>query len=100
MFVHHVFFWLKEPASKEACLEFEKALAELVTIETIHSYNFGKPADTQRPVIENTYQYSLLVIFQNKADHDVYQEHPKHDIFRTINDRLSRRVLVYDSEDF
>lgn len=100
IFVHHVYFWLKEPQDANLVKKFEAALQELVSIETIHMFHLGKPADTRRDVIDSTYQYSLLVIFTDKKSHDIYQEHPKHDVFRKVASELASKVVVYDSVDF
>ena len=90
LFIHHVFFWLKDPESPSTRKKFEAALDELVSIESIHMKHIGVP--------DNTYHYSLLLGFRNKKDHDIYQEHPVHDQFREKSD-LWTRVLVYDSVD-
>jgi hypothetical protein len=97
-FIHHVFFWLKDPSEKAVRAKFEKALMELVTVETIVSHHLGVPAQTNRDVIDASYSYSLLITFKNKEDQDIYQTHPKH--LKFINDcqDLWSRVVVYDSE--
>lgn len=100
VFVHHVYFWLKEPGNAAHASRFEKALRDLVTIGSIKNYHLGKPADTRREVIDSSYQYSLLTIFINKAAHDEYQVHPVHDSFRIVADELCGRVIVYDSVNF
>jgi hypothetical protein len=97
MFLHHVFFWLKNPDDPEERKIFESALKELGSIESIHFLHIGKPADTNRPVIDNSYHYSFLVGFKDKTGHDVYQEHPIHDKFRNEYSSMWTRVLVYDS---
>ncbi len=97
IFVHHVFFWLKEPDNADHLKQFAGAIKELVTIDTIKSYHIGIPADTRREVIDSSYQFSLLTIFEDKAAHDVYQVHPVHDLFRNVADELCRKVAVYDS---
>lgn len=99
VFIHHVYFWLKEPENTESVKKFEAALKELVSIDSIHMYHLGKPAGTRREVIDSSYHYSLLVVFKDKKSHDIYQEHPKHDAFRAVNNQLSAKVLVYDSVD-
>ena len=99
-FVHHVFFWLKEPANDQQNELFQKALHELVTIDSIQHYHLGIPAETRREVIDSTYHYSLLTIFEDKAAHDNYQVHPVHDSFRKVAGDLCSRVVVYDSVDF
>jgi len=96
-FIHHVFFWLKEPVTTEAREKFEKALKELVTIETIIDYHLGIPAGTSREVIDASYTYSLLTTYKNKADQDIYQTHPKHLKFIEDCQDLWERVVVYDS---
>ncbi len=98
-FIHHVFFWLKEPVTDDISAKFEAALRELVTIETIVGYHLGKPAATNREVIDSSYTYSLLTTFKNKADQDIYQSHPKHLKFIEDCDDLWERVVVYDSEN-
>ncbi|HJZ39276.1 MAG TPA: Dabb family protein [Bacteroidales bacterium] len=100
VFVHHVFFWLKEPGNALQASRFEKALKELVTIGAIKSYQLGKPAETRREVIDSSYQYSLLTIFNDKAAQDEYQVHPVHDMFRKVADELCSKVIVYDSVNF
>jgi hypothetical protein len=97
LFVHHVFFWLKDPSDQAQVKRFESALKELVTIEAILQHHLGIPADTRREVIDSSYQYSLLMLFKDKAAQDEYQVHPVHDAFRTVAGELCGKVLVYDS---
>jgi len=99
-FIHHVFFWMKEPENKLHIERFQKGLRDLVTIEAIKSHHLGIPAETRREVIDSSYQYSLLTIFQDKKAHDLYQVHPVHDSFRIIVNELCSKVLVYDSVIF
>lgn len=100
LFIHHVFFWLKEPVTAEARSKFEQALNDLVKVETIVNSHLGVPAGTDRDVIDSTYTYSLLVLFKNKADQDVYQTHPIHLKFIEENSMLWERVVVYDTVEF
>lgn len=97
LFIHHVYFWLKKPVTGEVKAKFEKALKELVTIETIVDYHLGVPAGTSRDVIDASYNYSLLVTFKNKEDQDIYQPHPKHQKFIADCQALWEKVVVYDS---
>jgi len=97
LFLHHVFFWLKNPDSYEDRKKFETGLKDLITIETIKVKHIGIPAETAREVIDNTYHYSLFIGFKDKAGHDVYQKHKKHLDFIEKYEHLLERVLVYDS---
>ena len=100
LFIHHVYFWLKQPVTQEMRTKFEGELKKLVTVETIVDYHLGVPAPTGRDVIDNTYSYSLLTIFRNKADQDIYQTHPTHLKFIEECQDLWERVVVYDSIGF
>lgn len=98
MFVHHVFFWLHENLSEEDVDKFEKGVKTLLTIDCMKAGDVGKPASTNRPVIDNSYSYSLLTIFDDLQAHDKYQEHPTHLKFIEDCKHLWSRVLIYDSE--
>ena len=98
MFVHHVFFWLKEDLSKEDVLRFEATVKSLLQIEHIKLGDVGTPAATDRAVIERSYSYSLLLVFENEAGHDAYQSHPVHTKFVEECSSLWSKVLIYDSE--
>ena len=97
LFVHHVFFWFKEPVTPEGRTKFENALKELITVETIVDSHLGIPASTNREVIDSSYTYSLLLTFRNKEEQDIYQTHSKHLKFIAECQDLWERVLVYDS---
>lgn len=98
MFVHHVFFWLKPDLSASEIEKFEKGVRSLLSIEHVNRGDVGKPSTTNRPVIERSYSYSLLLIFKDKAGHDQYQPHPVHEKFVADCAPLWDRVLIYDAE--
>ena len=96
--VHHVFFWLKEPENEHTRLQFEKGLEKLLTVETIALSHVGIPASTEkRDVVDNSFTYSYMVMFNDKESHDIYQNHPTHLKFIEENSHLWERVVVYDS---
>ena len=96
-FVHHVYFWFKKPNVKKDRERFEEALKKLVTIDRIVEMHLGVPASTRRDVVDRSYTYSLLTVFRNKEDHDVYQSHPVHLGFIDECGDLWEKVVVYDS---
>lgn len=99
LFVHHVYFWLKEPQSKEAAEKLVEGLEGLSKVKTINMFHIGKPADTHREVIDRSYAISWLVLFRNKADQDAYQVDPIHLKFVEQYSHLWSKVVVYDSVD-
>ena len=96
-FIHHVYFWLKHPESKEDLQKLVEGLEALATVEEIKMYHIGVPAPTDREVIDNTYSISWLNIFETSEDHDAYQIHPKHLKFISDCSSIWGKVKVYDS---
>lgn len=99
-FLHMVFFWLinDTPEIKE---QFLKELKSYISqVEEIKKVHIGPPADTDRDVIDNTYSFSLVLTFDSKKEHDIYQDHAAHKLFIENASSLWKKVLVYDSVKF
>jgi len=99
MFIHHVYFWLKNPGSAEDLKKLKEGLQKLTAVETIGMYQIGTPAATNRDVIERTYSVSWMLMFDNLEDEEVYQHHPLHLKFVEECSHLWSKVTVYDSVD-
>jgi hypothetical protein len=100
MLAHHVFFWLKNPASLEDRTKLIEGLKTLRSIESIREIHIGLPADTEkRPVVENSYSVSELMFFDDVAGQNIYQEHPIHKKFVENCSALWDKVIVFDSVD-
>ena len=97
MFVHHVFFWLKESLSNSEKEKFKAGLMSLIEIDQIKSSHIGLPANTSRGVIDTSYSYSLLLCFNNEKDEEIYQSHPIHLKFVENCAAFWDKVIVYDS---
>lgn len=96
-FIHHVFFWLKEPLNIEAQKQFEQGLADLVEVPEIQSYHIGRPVESSREVVDDSFTYSYIAFFKNKEDQDIYQTHPIHLKFIADCQHLWTKVVVYDA---
>lgn len=99
MHIHNVYFWLKEGLNEDDLVDFESGLALLSNALDVQSYQYGKPADTDRDVIVNSYSYGLVLFFADKAAHDRYQESPEHLSFLDMNQDKWIKVVVYDIEN-
>jgi hypothetical protein len=98
--VHHVFFWLKNPDSKEDLAKLLAGLRTLEKIETIRKLHIGVPASTEkRDVVDTSYHASELMFFDDTAGQKIYQDHPIHQKFIKDCGHLWERVVVYDSMD-
>jgi len=96
-FIHMVFFWLKD-TSDAAVTDFIRVTREFVDqVEEVNAYRVGRPAPTNRDVVENTYAVSLVVEFDSMQEHDIYQAHQAHlDYIKNYQDRWET-VRVFDA---
>jgi len=99
MFVHHVYFWLKNPQSREDRAKLIEGLGKLSKVQGIKMFHIGQPAGTDREVIDSSYAISWLTIFADKEAQDAYQVDPIHLKFVEECSPLWSKVLVYDSVD-
>lgn len=53
--------------------------------------------DLSRPVNDHDFSVALHVVFENRAAHDVYQQHERHLQFIAENKASWKRVRVFDS---
>ena len=98
-FIHQVYFWLNDPASTSDRDKLIAGLVKLSAVKSIKASHIGKPADTNRPVIDSSYAVSSLLIFANAADQASYQIDPMHLEFIAECKSLWSKVIVYDTEN-
>ncbi len=98
--VHHVFFWLKNPASVADRDKLVEGVKTLSKIETVHALRVGVVAATEkRPVVDTSWQVSELIFFTDLAGQATYQTHPVHLDFIKNYGHLWEKVIVYDAMD-
>ena len=97
IFVHHVYFWLKNPESAGDQNKLIEGLTALAKVSTIRMAHIGTPADTNRSVIERSYAISWLCFFDNLEDEEKYQKDPIHLKFVEDYSYLWEKVVVFDS---
>jgi len=96
MFVHCVLFWLKPDLKPQQRRRFEEGVKTLANVPTAVHCWVGTPASTNRPIVDRTYSYGLLVVFKDKDGHDAYQIDPIHDAFSDSCKEFWTRVQIYD----
>ena len=99
MFSHVVIFWT-DPANPKAADELiagaKKYLAPLPGIVHFH---VGNMAASHRPVVDQSYQVALNVVFDSKQAQDDYQVHSLHlEFVEKVFKPNCKKVVVYDFE--
>ncbi|MDQ6631418.1 MAG: Dabb family protein [Verrucomicrobiota bacterium] len=99
MFSHVVIFWTDSdnPNSADELLAgIEKYLRPIPGVLHFHA---GKMVVSPRPVVDQSYQVALNLIFQNKKAQDDYQIHPLHlEFVETIFKKYCKKVVIFDFE--
>jgi len=99
MLVHSVYFWLKPDLTDAQRAEFLAALEALRAVPSVGSLFLGTPAAVAaRPVVDQTYDYSITCLFADLAAHDAYQVHPLHVAFVTLGKTRWTGVKIYDTD--
>ena len=99
MFSHVVIFWTKpdQPrATEELIAGAQKYLTNIPGIQTFH---VGRMVPSSRPVVDQSYQVALNIVFRDKKSQDEYQVHPQHTEFvEKVFKMTCAECVVYDFE--
>ncbi|HEY3913152.1 MAG TPA: Dabb family protein [Verrucomicrobiae bacterium] len=99
MFSHVVIFWT-DPENPKAADELLAGMEKyLRTIPGVLHFHAGKMAASHRPVVDQTYQVALNLVFADKKTQDDYQTHPTHvEFVESVFKKTCKCVVVYDFE--
>lgn len=97
MFVHSVYFWLRDDLAAAERDTFLAGIASLRAIEGVRQSFSGAPAPTDRAVIERGYTHAMILVFPDAATEAAYQVHPVHDTFRETCGSFWTQVRVFDT---
>jgi hypothetical protein len=97
MFSHIVIFWT-DPAKPRAAEELlAGAIGYLKDIPGVQHFHAGRMASSSRPVVDQSYQVALNLVFADQAAQDAYQVHPRHvEFVEKVFKPLCTKVLIYD----
>ena len=100
MFSHVVIFWTK-PENPRAADELVAGMNRyLKPIPGVLQFHVGRMASSARPVVDQTYQVALNLLFPDKKTQDDYQAHPMHvEFVEKVFKPNCQKVIVYDFED-
>ena len=99
MHVHTVFFWLQSDCDKDGRAQFEHGLSQLTSDPNVRDWRVGRPATTTRSVVDASYDYAMVLGFDDRAAHDRYQAGEHHQRFVKTCAASWTRVQVYDIDE-
>ena len=99
MFSHVVIFWTKTDKANSAEELIAGAEKYLRPIPGVLHFHIGKMVGSHRPVVDQTYQVALNLVFPSKKAQDDYQVHPMHlEFVEKAFKPNCAKVVVYDLE--
>jgi len=99
MLSHIVIFWT-DPAQPNAAAELiAGANKYLKDIPGVLQFHVGRMSPSPRPVVDQTYQVALNLVFPNRAVEEAYQAHPQHlEFVEKVFKPTCKKVVIYDFE--
>ncbi len=99
MFSHIVIFWTNPEQANAADELLAGANKFLKNIPGVVHFHVGQMSPSPRPVVDQTYQVALNLIFTNKAAEQAYQVHPQHiEFVEKVFKRTCQKAVIYDFE--
>lgn len=99
MFSHVVIFWTKPEIPNAAAGLLAGAEKYLRPIPGVLTFHVGSMVTSPRPVVEQSYQVALNLIFESKQAQDDYQVHPLHvEFVEKVFQPCCARAVIYDFE--
>jgi hypothetical protein len=98
-FSHIVIFWT-DPAQPNAADDLIAGANQyLKDIPGVLQFHIGKMSPSPRPVVDQSYQVALNLIFPSKAAEQAYQVHPRHiEFVEKVFKRTCKKAVIYDFE--
>lgn len=96
---HMVYFTLADNSPEAVGRLLSSAREHLTDHPGTEYFAVGtRTPDLSRPVNDSEFDVALQVIFASRADHDVYQTHPRHLQFIEENKSNWKQVRVFDAD--
>ena len=95
--MHVVYYWLKNPDNDADKQKLIEGLHELVTVKQIKYHHIGIPQKFVADDPLKNYHVSLLMVFDEPGDIDVYHKDPIHQKFVAECGQLWSKTIKFDS---
>jgi hypothetical protein len=98
MLAHNVYFTLKDRSQEK----IDRLVAACNTYLTGHPgtrffFAGTLEKDLRRPVNDLDFDVALVIVFEDRASHDVYQNEPRHNEFIALEKDNWDKVRVFDA---
>lgn len=97
---HIVLVWLKDPGNVQDRRRLIETSHSFRKIPGVLDVSAGTPLESERPVVDDSFDVAVIITFQSTEAMQNYETHPIHikaveEVLRPVTDRM----VVYDFED-
>lgn len=97
---HVVLIWLKEPGDRKARQKLIETSKSFEQIPGVISVSAGTPLESDRPVVDDSFDVAVVITFESREAMQNYETHPLHaDAVEKVLRPLTDRMVIYDFED-
>lgn len=93
---HVIMVWLNKPATEKMRDDFVKASETLSDLPDIIHRHVGIVSQSDRKIVDDTFDVAITVTLKNKAALEAYLKHPTHKKVLAIIKPMVNRVVAYD----
>jgi Stress responsive A/B Barrel Domain len=98
--VHVVLLWLKEPGNAEHRQQFMNACRKFNVIPGVLDMRIGEPVESDRAVVDDSFDVGLYVTVADKQALETYLNHPIHvEAVNSVLKPIADKIIVYDFVD-
>jgi len=96
--VHHIVLcWLKEPGSAAQRLQVIETSRTFAGIPGVLSVTAGEVIESDRPIVDDSFDVAITMTFASKEDMQAYLVHPSHTVaVKEVLMPLASKITVYD----
>lgn len=94
---HVVLVWLKAGTAPEVVAKIIEGSRELKAIPGIRDLQVGKAIPSERPIVDDSFSFGILMRFDSVAEMNAYLTDPRH--VRFVDTRVKpylEKLVVYD----
>ena len=97
---HVILLWLKEPGNLGHRAQIIQLTKELESLPGVEKIRTGEVMRSERPIVDDSFDVGVHMLFRNEAALTRYQDHPEH--IRIVNQAirpLIKKILIYDFQE-
>jgi hypothetical protein len=97
---HVVVCWLKQPGNADARWKLIHASESFRALPGVEEIVVGRPIASTRPVVDSTFDLSIVFVFKDAAALRAYESSEQHqEAVRRVLKPLVSRLVIYDGQE-